>query len=158
MTVADKYMSEGNGSSFKFIPPKFDKNLFRNGSFLRQEDVLNLFPSETIEEQMYCYYNQLTECKNEKNNMERCDKNEYEEGITVKIPTPSEILRMYNFEEENDMERNSEVNQIYESISKNNYNIIDSLTEYKIPVPIAKLITKNIVRLSVKYSEECNKL
>ena len=159
MTVADKYMSEAN-SSFKFIPPRFDKNLFINQDFVRQEEILNLFPSETEQQQMHCYYNELSGCKNAKTEIMRCEKDECEteDAIVVKIPTPSEILRNYNFAEENNMNGDGEVEEICKYISENNHSVIDTLTEYKIPIPIAKHKTKKIVRLSVQYSKECNKL
>ncbi len=73
MNIADKYMSEVENKEFRFIPPKFDQNLFRSdeGSIMGGElnnpvdgnlGDANLFPGETLKEQLYCYYNEIGEC------------------------------------------------------------------------------------------------
>ncbi len=153
MSVAHKYMSQSRGISFRFIPPEFNMELFEKNKFMRSENTLNLFPSETANEELYCYYNALDGCNNNTRGYEEKDGDK----ITVNIPSPTELLRKYNYELVENIERD-QVENIYCDIAKNHHNIIDSLTEYKIPVPIAKLITKNIVRLSLQYSKECNKI
>jgi hypothetical protein len=73
MNIADKYMFEVKNKQFRFIPPKFDQNLFRNdeesiigGGINKPADVnledSDLFPSETSKDQLYCYYNEIGEC------------------------------------------------------------------------------------------------
>ena len=73
MNIADKYMSQVKNKQFRFIPPKFDQNLFRSdeGSIMGGKinnpvdenlESPNLFPSETSKDQLYCYYNEIGEC------------------------------------------------------------------------------------------------
>lgn len=184
MNIADKYMSEVNNRYFKFIPPKFDKNLFRNdeqsimgGEMNNQVDgnanIENLYPDETKEGQLYCYYNSLGNCYNGSNNSgmstsENNDgsmnagngRNDYEKYIAmqpmVRLPLPSDILRYFDLEinEETDFCENrgdSDVNKIYSEIEVNNPNILSAFLDYQIPAPIAKVITKRIVDLSLQY-------
>ena len=157
MSVADKYMFQSRNRNFRFTPPEFNMNLFKNNNLMRDENSLNLFPSETAGEELYCYYNALNGCKNNIESNMRSSEEDEDNKIIVKIPSPTELLRKYNFELVENTER-GEVESIYCDICKNHHNIIDSLTEYKMPVPIAKLITKSIVRLSLQYSKECNKI
>ncbi len=157
MSVADKYMSQVGHKSFKFIPPQFNMGSFRVNDDVDNNNVLNLFPSETAELQMYCYYNQLNGCNNMENNVTRNYEETIESEITVNIPSPMQLLRKYSYELDDENQR-SEVESIYSNIEKNHHNVIDSLIEYKIPVPIAKVITKKIVKLSLEYSKECNKI
>lgn len=73
MNIADKYMSEVKNKHFRFIPPKFDQNLFRSDEESMMGEGMNipvdvnlensdLFPSETSKDQLYCYYNEIGEC------------------------------------------------------------------------------------------------
>lgn len=190
MTIADKYMSEVNNRSFKFIPPKFDKNLFRNdeqnimgGDINNQVDgnvnIENLYPDETKQEQLYCYYNSLGNCYNgsttttnnntntmnlSKNNTDSMNagngRDDYEQYIamhpTVRLPLPSDILRYFDLElnEEKYLGENrgdSDVNKVYSEIEANNPNVLNVFLDYQIPAPIAKIITKRIVDLSLQY-------
>lgn len=214
MNIADKYMSQVKNKQFRFIPPKFDQNLFRSdeGSIMEGKinnpvdenlESPNLFPSETSKDQLYCYYNEIGECykgSNKSNtnmnqgamgNTENLDYNPSsmsesggenpssmsytEEESTnsmgagrsdidkyipmqpiVKVPLPSDILKNFDLElnEETDLDENrgdAEVNRIFSEIEANNQNVMSAFFDYQIPSPLAKVITKRIVKLSLQY-------
>eukprot|EP00828_Plagiopyla_frontata_P017333 TRINITY_DN224_c0_g5_i1.p1 TRINITY_DN224_c0_g5~~TRINITY_DN224_c0_g5_i1.p1 ORF type:complete len:201 (+),score=37.92 TRINITY_DN224_c0_g5_i1:89-604(+) len=165
MSVADKYMFQVNRKNFKFIPPEFNKNLFRNNANMTREEIISnnqqveeivLSPTENNEEQLYCYYNEISNCYKGDVEIKRENMFEKNEKIKVEIPLPSEILRNFDLElnEEIDFEDNrikDEVESIYSRIESSNPNVLDVLLDYKIPTPVAKLIAKRIVQLSLKY-------
>lgn len=165
MSVADKYMNQANKKNFKFEPPKFNKNLFRNNENSMKNEFINynnnkgeikLYPIESSEAQLYCYYNEIEGCykgngDNVKQNMVNSDGR-----IKVEIPSPSEMLRNFDLEidEEidfNDSREKTDVDNIYSRIESENPNVLGTLLNYNIPSPLAKLITKRIVQLSLKY-------
>lgn len=188
MSIADKYMSEVKNKSFRFIPPRFNQNLFRNDKREVMGGELNnsvneklenniIFPDETIKEQMYCYYNEMGECyKGNGDFMDNSSINNtsddgedymnrtrdyYEKYISMKdvvnIPLPSEVLRNFDLDldEEIDLDENradSDVNRIFSEIELNNPALISIFSDYQVPSPIAKLITKRIVKLSLQYN------
>lgn len=213
MNIADKYMCEVTNKPFRFIPPKFDKNLFRNdeesvlGGKVNKpvEEILeneNLYPSETSKDQLYCYYNEISECykgsyksninasqgpMNKKGNPSsmsetgienpssmsytgsedsssmNAGRNDIDKYIPmhpmIRVPLPSDILKNFDLDldEENDLDENrgdSDVNRIYSDIEANNPNVMRALSDYEVPLPLAKVITKRIVKLSLQYYDK----
>lgn len=74
----------------------------------------------------------------------------------IKVPLPSDILKNFDFDldEESDLDENrgdSDVNRIYSEIEANNSNIMSAFSDYEVPLPLAKVITKRIVKLSLQY-------
>lgn len=146
MKPDEKYMSEVNPeTTFKFIPPSFNRNLFIDDQ--DPDDFLELYPSETSEDQLYCYYNSLGGCSKEQNEItpsKRCpDTFEVLRGLDLDIDETSDLDNNY---------RHNTVNQIYSEIINKNPGINDTLSLYGVPSPIRKVITKRLIKLSLLYN------
>ena len=146
MKPDEKYMSEVNPKTiFKFTPPSFNRNLLMDDE--NPNDFLDLYPEETSEDQLYCYYNSLGGCSKEQN-----------EIIPLKRgPETFEVLRGLDLDidETYDLDNNyrhNTVNQIYSEILTKNPGINDALSLYGIPSPIRKVITKRLIKLSLLYN------
>lgn len=151
-----KYMSESSKDTIDihFIPPTFSSKvrmseLFNNSA----NSYLNLYPSETETEFLYCYYSSFGDCDdNNKNNVKSNDS---------RIPTPSEVLMNLemdlDLDELNGLDRtccDNDINTIYSLIEKNNSGVFTTLSSYKIPYPIAKIIVRRIIKLTLSYCEK----
>ncbi|SFD33188.1 hypothetical protein [Clostridium uliginosum] len=111
------------------------------------DSYLNLFPSETSESELYSYYNALNK------NITNTNTNE---NSSMRILTPEEILRNFDLDlDENiDLERaccNNDINKIYSEIEKKHPAILSTLSAYKIPYPISRVIIKRLIKLSLNY-------
>ncbi|AOR22859.1 hypothetical protein [Clostridium taeniosporum] len=136
-----------NNSIFADDYNNFDYN-FRNDT-----ESSNLFPDETMESQLYCYTNQLEKDTNYKNNMTLENDND------INDLTPDKILREFDLDldENEDLDRvrpDNKVNRIFFKIQRNNPNILNTFLRYGIPYPIAKIMIKRIIKLSLRYYKE----
>ena len=146
MKPDEKYMSEVNPkATFKFIPPSFNRNLLIDDE--NPNEFLELYPEETSEDQLYCYYNSLGGCSNEQNEMISSKRGpetfEVLRGLDLDIDETSDLDNNY---------RHNKVNQIYSEIIDKNPGINDALSLYGIPSPIRKVITKRLIKLSLLYN------
>lgn len=152
MKPDEKYMSEVNiKNKFKFIPPSFNRNFIiddDNEDVSEEKESLDLFPNETSEDQVYCYYNSLGNCKNGVNTMS---------SVTIE-PRTFEALRGFDLDinDTSDSKNNTTdfVNKIYDEILKREPEIDDALSIYGMPSPIKKVITKKIIKLSLLYNNK----
>lgn len=152
MKPDEKYMSEVKlRSKFKFIPPSFNRSLSIDDNINTHKDEenesLDLYPDETEEDQLYCYYNSLGGCSNNKNKDENFKRNpktfEVLRGLDLDIDEASDLDIDYN---------ESNVNKVYKEIIKKNPGINESLSLYGMPSPIIKVITKRLIKLSLLYT------
>ena len=151
MKPDEKYMSEVKYNNlFKFTPPSFDRNLLIDDYANDNDDdneFLNLYPNETTEDQLYCYYNSLGGCINEKNTHISSNR----------TPETFEVLRGLDLDidETTDLNNNytrNIVSKIYSDIINKNHGISDTFNLYGIPSPIQKVITKRLIKLSLLYN------
>lgn len=152
MKPDEKYMSEVKlRSKFKFIPPSFNRSLsIDNGintDYNEENESLDLYPDETEEDQLYCYYNSLGGCSNNQNKDKNLKRNpetfEVLRGLDLDIDETSDLDIDYH---------ESKVNKVYTEIINKNPGINDSLSLYGMPSPIIKVITKRLIKLSLLYT------
>ena len=122
-----------------------------NTSFRSDSDSSNLFPDETEQSQLHCYINQLDE--------NSCKNRSIEKKDILNELTPDNILRGFDLDlnENEDLERvnsDNDINRIYLKIEEKNPNLIATLSLYGIPYPIARVIIKRIIKLSLQYYKE----
>lgn len=152
MKPDEKYMSEVNvKNKFKFIPPSFNRSFLvddDNEDVSEEKESLDLFPDETSEDQVYCYYNALGNCKNGVNT---------KPPVTIE-PRTFEALRGLDvdIDDTSDSKNNTtdSINKIYDEILKREPEIDDALSIYGMPSPIKKVITKKIIKLSLLYNNK----
>lgn len=141
MKPDEKYMNEviinNKENNIRFVPPSFNKPT--------DSETENEFPSETKESELYCYYNSITPCTNEKDQ--------------ERVPSPSDILMNLSFDVDeilSDKRSKTSIqsNSILESIEKNEPNIIAAFSSYKIPYPVTKVLLKKIIKLSLDYYDK----
>lgn len=114
---------------------------------------LNLYPSETESEFLYCYYSSFGDCKyNNKN---------YNKHNNYRIPTPSEALinldMDIDLDELNGLDRtccNNDIDAIYSKIEKDHSGIFTTLSSYKVPYPISRIMVRRLVKLTLSYCEK----
>ncbi|MBE6062426.1 MAG: hypothetical protein E7207_02435 [Clostridium butyricum] len=153
MTPDKKYMSEvnlKNDSDFSFTPPSFDWSLFRvNPPYKNYNNSLNLYPDQTQDSELYCYYNILGNC--DQKNVSDFD------NIQNRTPTPFDILRGLDLDLEETIEsyKNSDdVDKIYSEIQLKNPGFHETFTKYGIPDPIYKILIKRLIKLTLLYNDK----
>ena len=153
MNPDQKYMSQANldNEDIKFVPPSFINKKFRNNLSSNVDNNLNLdlFPSETGLPKL-CYYSNEFE-----NSTNRSTNVNIDNDI---IPTTFDALRGLDLDldESEDLERihsDNDVNKIYSKIEKSHPGIFATLYSYRIPRPIARVIIKRLIRLTLSYCE-----
>ena len=98
----------------------------------------NEFPSEPSSNDLFSY--NTTDFKN----------------ISYYLPVinPLDILRNFNlslYDDSRDSASNKEIDEIFESIKTNNSHIFSTLKAYRIPLPIASLIIKKIIKITLEH-------
>lgn len=126
------------------INTNFNNNLNSNNnnvpsSFPSQSTDLE-YPSELNSDDLYSY------------NKPRMNDN-YDESII----NPLDILRNFSFDDiqlsdsfRNDNKENY-IDEIFKKIEDNNSVVLATMKAYRIPYPIAKLLIKNIIKLTLEY-------
>lgn len=146
MKPDEKYMSEVNSeTTFKFIPPSFNRGFLIDDE--NSNNFLDLYPDETISDQLYCYYNSLNGCNSKNSKTTSSDR----------IPETFEVLRSLDLDidETSDLNNNyrqNKVNEIYSEIISKNPGIQEAFSLYGLPSPISKVITKRLIKLSLLYN------
>ena len=169
MNPAQKYMSQVNldNTDIKFAPFTFiNKNLrddfTSNVNKNLRDDFTNnvnnnlnldLFPSETGLPQL-CYYSSESYDFANRNVNTNANMN-IDSDI---IPTTFDALRGFDLDldETEDLERvhsDNNVNKIYSKIERNHPGIFATLYSYRIPSPIARVIVKRLIRLTLSYCD-----
>lgn len=150
MRPDEKYMSEVNlkkDSDFYFTPPSFDESIFRdNPNDQNDNNFVELYPDETEQSELYCYYNISKDC--EKKNTKDSDKTKN------RTPTPFDILRGLDLDFEETLEpyKNSDdVDEIYSEIELKNPGLYETFAKYGVPDPIYQVITKRLIKLTLLY-------
>ena len=98
----------------------------------------NEFPSEPSSNDLFSY--NTTDFRN----------------ISYYLPliNPLDILRNFNlslYDDSRDSASNKEIDEIFESIKTNNSHIFSTLKAYRIPLPIASLIIKKIIKITLEH-------
>ena len=154
MKPDEKYMSEVKiKNNFKFVPPSFNRSLMMDdgekNDIVEQKESLDLYPDETNEDQLYCYYNSLENCSNESKKVPNSQRNpetfDVLRGLDLDIDEISDLDDNY---------RQNNINKIYMNIMNRNPGINESLSLYGVPSPIVKVITKRIIKLSLLYKDK----
>lgn len=98
------------------------------------------FPSEVNSEDLYSY-----------------NKPRLNDNYDTNFINPLDILRNFSFE---DLElsdsyrgdsKENDVEEIFKKIEENNSVVLATMKAYRIPYPIAKLLIKNIIKLTLEY-------
>ena len=155
MNPDKKYMSQVNldNEDIKFVPPSFIFNDVRDHVDNNVNNRnLDLFSSETGLPELCCYSN---ESENSINRNGSANINTAKDTI----PTTFDILRGLDLDldEKEDLERShhdNDINKIYSRIERGNSGIFATLYSYRIPRPIARVIVKRLVRLTLSYCDK----
>ena len=154
MKPDEKYMSEVKlKNNFRFIPPSFNMSLYmdadENSDINEENESLDLYPSETSEDQLYCYYNSLENCNNKLKKTENLTRSpeifEVLRGLDLDI---DEVSDLDNLNSRND------INKVYDYIIAKDPGVNEALSLYGIPSPIIKVITKRLIKLSLLYNNK----
>lgn len=121
---------------------------------------LGSVPSQTDVSQLYCYYNSFGNCPGQNTNTNSNQSmNTTNSKQNMSTPTPSEVLRSFDLDldETTDLQRNysnTDVDRIFSRIERRNPGIFATFSSYRIPYPIARVIIKRIIKLSLLYSDK----
>jgi len=156
MNPDEKYMSQVNldNADIKFVPPSFINKKLRDDltSNVNNNTNLDLFPSETGLPKLCYYSSESVDSTNRNSNINIANDT---------MPTTFDALRSLDLDldETEDLERvNSEndVNKIYSKIEQRHPGIFATLYSYRIPRPIARVIVKRLIRLTLSYCDRGN--
>ena len=108
-------------------------------------DEDELYPSETLEDELYSYNEDVSNPNNTdtRNNLLHLD-----------------VLRDFNLSLDEDIKDdirgccNNSVNEIFKHIEEDDAGLLDTLKSYGIPYPIAALIIKKIIKVTVNFSNK----
>lgn len=121
------------------IPNLDSKTQISNDTSSNNDTSTDLeFPDELEDDFLYSY------------NEPRIDDNYLDSYVN-----PVDILRNFNFaDDESDITRkgkytDKDIDDIFASIEKNNVGILATMRAYRVPYPIAKIVIKKIIRISL---------
>lgn len=122
------------------LSPNINNNTNNTPSSFPSEYTQLEYPSEVSSDDLYSY--------NKPTLNDNYDKN---------FVNPLDILRNFTLEDtelsdsyRNDKKEN-DVDEIFKNIEENNSVILATMKAYRIPYPIAKLLIKNIIKLTIEY-------
>lgn len=101
------------------------------------------YPSEVDSNDLYSY-----------------NKPRLNEDYDFNLVNPLDILRQFDLYDEDILESyrgsplSNDVNEIYMQIEKNNALLLATMKSYRIPYPIAKLLIKKVIKLTLDYSKK----
>ena len=98
------------------------------------------YPSEVNSEDLYSY-----------------NKPRLNDNYDTNLINPLDILRNFSFEDIQLSDgcrgdsKEDDVEEIFKKIEENNSVVLATMKAYRIPYPIAKLLIKNIIKLTLEY-------
>lgn len=98
------------------------------------------YPSEVNSEDLYSY-----------------NKSTLNDNYDTNSINPLDVLRNFSFEDTQlsdnyrDDSKENYVDEIFDKIEENNSIVLATMKAYRIPYPIAKLLIKNIIKLTLEY-------
>lgn len=125
-----------------------NSNLNKNNTTYEGE----LYPSETLEDELYSYNtNNINNPNNSTNNSTNRDINNL---IHLDILRDFDLSLDSDIKSDNRLDSDETIDKIFEDIKSNNNGLIETLNSYKIPYPISTLVIKKIVRSTINHCKE----
>ena len=123
-------------------------NLINNENSEENKKLSEEFPSYNSSDTLYSY--------NDSNNS---NSNNYRSNFNSYMTQPDELLRNLNLDLDEDVDltrccKDTDVSRLYKEIEDDCQGILSLLEAYNIPTPIAKLIMKRIIKITLRYCKK----
>lgn len=129
------------GNSMPIIPyPDTVPNMETISNLNNTEETNLEYPSEINSDDLYSY-----------------NEDRFDDNYLINTINPLDILRNFDLSPEyydyrNESDSNN-IDSIFNKIEKNNPGILATMKAYRIPYPIAKLLIKKIISLTLRYEQ-----
>ena len=139
----------------------YTPNLINNPNSPQSKDLSIQYPGDTSSDTLYSYNNANVNTTNTSNTTPNTSTNNINNNTTTNanIKNPAELLRSLNLDVDEDIDlirccKDDDINKLYKEIENDCPGILSLLEAYNIPSPIAKLIVRRIIKITMRYCKK----
>ena len=154
--------SQGTGTNSSYANNSgYTPNLINNPNSPQNKDLSIQYPDDTSSDILYSYNNANVNTTDTSNNTPNTSTNNMNNNITnnTNVKNPAELLRSLNLDVDEDIDlirccKDDDINKLYKEIENDCPGILSLLEAYNIPSPIAKLIIRRIIKITMRYCKK----
>ena len=154
--------SQGTGTNPSYANNSgYTPNLINNPNSPQSKDLSIQYPGDTSSDTLYSYNNANVNTTNTSNTTPNTSTNNINNNTTTNanIKNPAELLRSLNLDVDEDIDlirccKDDDINKLYKEIENDCPGILSLLEAYNIPSPIAKLIVRRIIKITMRYCKK----
>lgn len=154
--------SQGTGTNPSYANNSgYTPNLINNPNSPQNKDLSIQYPDDTSSDILYSYNNSNVNTTDTSNNTPNTSTNNMNNNITnnTNVKNPAELLRSLNLDVDEDIDlirccKDDDINKLYKEIENDCPGILSLLEAYNIPSPIAKLIIRRIIKITMRYCKK----
>ncbi|VYU56059.1 hypothetical protein [Clostridium paraputrificum] len=154
--------SQGTGTNPSYANNSgYTPNLINNPNSPQNKDLSIQYPDDTSSDILYSYNNANVNTTDTSNNTPNTSTNNMNNNITnnTNVKNPAELLRSLNLDVDEDIDlirccKDDDINKLYKEIENDCPGILSLLEAYNIPSPIAKLIIRRIIKITMRYCKK----
>ena len=139
----------------------YTPNLINNPNSPQSKDLSIQYPGDTSSDTLYSYNNANLNTTNTSNTTPNTSTNNINNNTTTNanVKNPAELLRSLNLDVDEDIDlirfcKDDDINKLYKEIENDCPGILSLLEAYNIPSPIAKLIVRRIIKITMRYCKK----
>ena len=139
----------------------YTPNLINNPNSPQNKDLSIQYPDDTSSDTLYSYNNANVNTTNTSNTTPNTSTNNINNNNTTNanVKNPAELLRSLNLDVDEDIDlirccKDDDINKLYKEIENDCPGILSLLEAYNIPSPIAKLIVRRIIKITMRYCKK----
>ena len=154
--------SQGTGTNPSYANNSgYTPNLINNPNSPQNKDLSIQYPDDTSSDILYSYNNANVNTTDTSNNTPNTSTNNMNNNITnnTNVKNPAELLRSLNLDVDENIDlirccKDDDINKLYKEIENDCPGILSLLEAYNIPSPIAKLIIRRIIKITMRYCKK----
>lgn len=154
--------SQGTGTNPSYTNNSgYTPNLINSPNSPQNKDLSIQYPGDTSSDTLYSYNNANLNTTNTSNTTPNTSTNNINNNTTTNanVKNPAELLRSLNLDVDEDIDlirccKDDDINKLYKEIENDCPGILSLLEAYNIPSPIAKLIVRRIIKITMRYCKK----
>ena len=154
--------SQGTGTNPSYTDNSgYTPNLINSPNSPQNKDLSIQYPGDTSSDTLYSYNNANLNTTNTSNTTPNTSTNNINNNTTTNanVKNPAELLRSLNLDVDEDIDlirccKDDDINKLYKEIENDCPGILSLLEAYNIPSPIAKLIVRRIIKITMRYCKK----
>ena len=154
--------SQGTGTNPSYTNNSgYTPNLINSPNSPQNKDLSIQYPGDTSSDTLYSYNNANLNTTNTSNTTPNTSTNNINNITTTNanVKNPAELLRSLNLDVDEDIDlirccKDDDINKLYKEIENDCPGILSLLEAYNIPSPIAKLIVRRIIKITMRYCKK----